>query len=312
MSKVRKPQGALDWDEKQAMAVLNEQGFIIGLDKIDGVRLILRVDPYSEGKLTLRSRSGKALPALQEFHKALLAEFNPADWQVPVEFEGELTLTDEDGLDLPCKNTSGTLQRKEQVDPSRLRWHLFDAIRDDPQGSSNGYVHRMEYLKENFPQLSALVGSVGVDCVLLHGVNLRSLAEIDDHFHRCLRFGLEGGMYRDPECPPRSGKVLGMWKRKPSQTDDGIIVELYEAKDEEGNPKGMVGSIGVRYEDGTLGKAGAGALTHEERTHYWRHPEEIIGRYCEVKSMEDTGCGGKRHPNFLMFRDAVDNKGEKV
>lgn len=39
-------------------------------------------------------------------------------------------------------------------------------------------------------------------------------------------------------------------------------------------------------------------MTHEERTHYWNNPDEIIGQYVKYRSM-DTGVKDK--PRFARF-----------
>lgn len=308
----RKPQGALDWNEKQVQKVLDKQGYVLGFPKIDGVRLILRVTPDGEGQL--RSRSGKNFPALKDFEAALNANGNlyslgqSAD--VPVEYEAELTVTNESGEDLPCEETSGMLQRLEQVRPGKLRLRFFDNAVDGSEAKN--YSVRLLRLELLRPLLRSAVGRTGAEGRVLAGEELTTLEAINQHYEWYRAHGYEGGIYRDPSCPVRAGKVLGMWKRKPHETQDGIITGIVQAVDEQGNKKGMVGSLIVQYEDGTTGRAGAGALTHAERLIYWNKPGRIIGRYCEVKMMEETGKGGKRHPNFLMFRDTVDNKGVKV
>lgn len=311
---IRKPQGALEWNEKQIQKVLTKSGYVLGFPKIDGVRLIIRHDPYSEGqKVTLRSRSGKNFPALKDLADALnkAAHLFPQRSDVPVEYEGELVVTDGVcGDDLPCEETSGILQRNEQVGLDLLRLYVYERVADGCESVT--YPHRALSLRNEWSDLMAALLVSGVHGLLVAYAELRSIQDITAHYDRMRQAGWEGGIYRDPECPVRSGKVLGMWKRKPFETQDGIITGLIEACDEDGNPKGMIGSLVVQYEDGTTGKAGAGALTHDQRVRYWRNPEYILRRYCEVKMMEETGKGGKRHPNFAMFRDTEDNKGVKV
>lgn len=310
----RKPQGALDWNDKQVTKVLQTSGYVLGFPKIDGCRIIMRVEPYNVGQLSLRSRSGKNFPALKEFEQELNKNAHGVKVMarsIPVEYEGEITIiSDVTGEDLPCEETSGILQRLAQVNPANIRIRFFDRVED-------GYEHlpyysRLYSLQAIRSNLGSLMLTVGADARVLYGLELQSEAEINAHY-RCMReAGYEGGIYRDPLSPVRPGKVLGMWKRKPHETQDGIITGLIEAEDEQGNPKAMIGSLIVQYEDGTTGKAGAGALTHSQRRYFWEHQHLIKGRYCEVKMMEETGKGGKRHPNFYVFRDTEDNKGVKV
>lgn len=313
-NKPRKPQGALDWNEKQIAKVLKTSGYVLGFPKIDGCRIIMRVEPYSLGKLSLRSRSGKNFPALKEFEQKLNKNtrgFKSLSSDYPVEYEGEITIINNaTGVDLPCEETSGILQRLEQVNPVDIRIRFFDRIEEGYE--HHWYIHRLTELQSMRVDLDYLMFTVGANAKVMSATKLRFEGEISAHYECMRKAGYEGGIYRDPMSPVRSGKVLGMWKRKPHETQDGIITGLIEAEDEQGNPKAMIGSLIIQYEDGTTGKAGAGALTHDQRRHFWEHPHLIKGRYCEVKMMEETGKGGKRHPNFYVFRDTEDNKGVKV
>lgn len=313
-NKPRKPQGALDWSEKQIAKVLKTSGYVLGFPKIDGCRIIMRIEPYSVGQLSLRSRSGKNFPALKEFEEELNKK---TKWvkllasNVPVEYEGEITIiNDATGGDLPCEETSGILQRLEQVNHVAIRIRFFDRIEEGQE--HHWYCSRLTKLQSMRGRLGGLMLTVEADAKVMYATELNSLEEIQWYYEYMREAGYEGGIYRDPRSPVRSGKVLGMWKRKPHETQDGIITGLIEAEDEQGRPKAMIGSLIIQYEDGTTGKAGAGALTHDQRRHFWEHPHLIKGRYCEVKMMEETGKGGKRHPNFYVFRDTEDNKGVKV
>lgn len=311
MPKFRKPQGALEWNLKQVEKVLKELARIWAYPKIDGVRATIGVD--NGNRVYIFSRSGKDFPALRQWVGMLQEHQNlyhnlPMGYELDVELQ---VLQGFNGKPHKCEDTSGILQRKDQLDAGLLLVNVFDLI--DPEHKEDPLCWRYtSLLKRSAHGVETAICDIGSQVVTLEPVVLYNIEEVNLFYIRQRALGFEGAIYRDPSCPVRAGKVLGMWKRKPEETQDGIVFDVLEAVDAEGNPKGMVGSLTVKYEDGSVGRCGAGALNHAQREHFWNHPEGIIGRMIEVKLMEEFETGGKRHPNFKMFRDSEDNKGVKI
>lgn len=311
MPKFRKPQGALEWNQKQIEKVLKQHARIWAYPKIDGVRATIGVDQGN--RVYIFSRSGKDFPALRQWIGQLQEHQNTyhmlaMGYEIDVELQ---VLKGFNGEPHKCEDTSGILQRLEQLDSGLLLVNVFDLI--DPEHKEYPLCWRYaSLLRYECHNIETAIRDIGSQVITLEPVVLFDIEEVDRFYCRQRDFGYEGAIYRDLSCPVRAGKVLGMWKRKPEETQEAIITNLYEAVDEQGNPKGMIGSFGVKYEDGTVGRVGAGAMVHAARVTFWEQPDRIIGRMIEVKMMEEFETGGKRHPNFKMFRDSEDNKGVKV
>lgn len=98
------------------------------------------------------------------------------------------------------------------------------------------------------------------------------------------------------------GRSWGMQKLKPKGDVDLEVVSFEEAISAEGNPLGMVGRLNVRYKDNIIG-AGAGALTHPERTHIWQNQDQYIGKIAEIHYMIDPAYEALREARFFRWRD---------
>lgn len=96
----------------------------------------------------------------------------------------------------------------------------------------------------------------------------------------------------------------GMQKLKRVHTVDVIVRDLHEARDEQGNPKGMLGSFEVQYGH-VIQYVGAGKLTHEQRIAIWQNRVEmdfLRGKVIEVSHMPDKDYEALRQPIFERFR----------
>lgn len=304
MSTFRKPQGVVPFNLKQIETVLKRNGYMLLSQKFDGVRL--RVS-FKDGKVSLLSRTGKPFPALKDIEASM--QKSGMLWLFDgVDIEGELVLKGPDGKELPCEETSGALQRKEQW-TGGLNFYPVDCIFEGDL--KEPLAQRLLRLSVCLHKgLREAMSRFNVLTVIQFRVS--TVQAIMDYYEEFRIQGAEGVVVCDPMAPVKAGKVLGKWKIKPEDNREAIVLRVIEAVSEDKQPKGMIGSLYVRYEDGSEGYVGAGQMTHEERRWYFLHQDYVIGRMIEVKSMEETGKGGMRHPVFRMFRDSEDNKGHKV
>lgn len=303
------PRRPLEYNAKQVTAHLKKEALVV-MPKADGVRLHLIFT--ADAKVYLRSRSDKPFRGLADLEKRL-----NADWLINqrIDLKGWTFETEAEAIDqgtgqaLPCEHTNGILNRKDQVSPGRVRLSLFDAHNGERR--KLGHNERLEVPFDVMNVFRAMALQIAT-FKRLPWCLATDLERIET-LYKCYReLGYEGIVLSPAAKPYVSGKKVGAgWKQKPVETYDGKATGFIEAVDEAGNPKGIVGSIEVEYEDGTTGIAGAGALTHDERRAIWLDQPAYTGRLLEVKAMEEFETGGKRHPNFKLWRDDIEAKGIK-
>lgn len=257
-----KPFRPTDYNEKAIQAVLDESYLTCDLKK-DGVRLNLIVD---EGHtVDWLSREGKAFPTFANngiplSHDPRWAKFfnpNLGEGMFPEGFmlDAELVLL-QDGQEVPCKTTSGTLRRKEEPVPlENIRVYVFDIIPLDVILSGDEYevmqtvrkIH-VEYqvavLKKIFPEIDWRVAESfdvfsieTLPVIEREGfdeegneilIKLRPPLSLEQLYEsvRSREIPEEGLVIKDPMGFYRRSKCSGWWKKVPSDNEDGKVVGL--------------------------------------------------------------------------------------
>lgn len=309
-------QGALPFNARQIQEVIDRAGYILAARKIDGVRAEIIVT--DTGRITVMSRAGKPLPALQAFfdhsimepqHMAVMAYFPQG-----VRLDVEVTLDGysfQEGCGLLRTSTAKKLAL---IDYSKVRLWPIGVILPNPNAA---YVDRQAW---GVPLVELFASAVGFLVGDTKPVRLTSLEAIQRVYTEERNRGFEGLMVYDPEGTAKVGKVLGWWKVKPEEEADGIIYDLEEG---EGRLKGTMGAALVKLEDGTVCKVGTG-WTDKQRAILWANftadmnawevPDGRRGwhRCIQITYMERTDDGNIRHPAFDRFRDTEDNPGVKT
>jgi len=134
---------------------------------------------------------------------------------------------------------------------------------------------------------------------------------VEEAFLDAVSRGLEGVMVKQVNAPYERKRTDGWLKLKPSETADGVIVELQEAHatvdDPEngvkaGDPLGRTGSVRIRLEDGS--EACPHGIRHDLGVEMHTNPQAYIGEWCEFKYMQRDRQGGYRHCTFKRLREA--------
>ena len=111
----------------------------------------------------------------------------------------------------------------------------------------------------------------------------------------------EGAMAKTLDHKYERKRSYNWMKVKPSDDIDGVITKLNEARSEEGEPLGRVGSVDVRMADSSV--ASPAGFPHELGRLMWENPEQYIGQWLVFNYMERDRQGGYRHPTFERFRE---------
>lgn len=268
--------------------------------KIDGVRML-----NIEGKAVGRSLKKHA------------NEYITGNYSHPflAGMDGEVTFGADTSESL-CRDTTSVLNRiKGELE---IVWNVFDYVPEELQGAP----YRERYNKLLLTLCSTPTHSNFWDIKVVPYVIVNSIEEAEAFYNESLDLGYEGAIFRDPNATHKDGrctaKEAAYTRMKPQSDKEAIVLFLEEAMENQNEAKinelgrsersshkenkvgkGMVGMLVC--EDVTTGMTidvGAGKMTHEERTHYFNNPDEIIGKFVKYRSMD---VGVKDKPRFARF-----------
>lgn len=269
---------------------------ILGLPKIDGVR----------GLHITGSMTGRSLKAHGNLH-ATEKYSNP----LCEGLDGEFTFGDIRSESL-CRDTTSVMSRIQGTPD--VQWNVFDCVL--PEVLDKPYIERYGVAK-------CIVEDIPVSGIqMVPYTVLNSIEEVEAMYEKCLNEGYEGLILRDPQGTHKSGrattKVGAYLRMKPQSDKEALVLRLVEALENQNEAvvnalgrtersshkenkvgKGMVGMLVCKdLETGIEIDVGAGKLTHEERTHYWNNPDEMVGHYIKYRSMD---AGVKDKPRFARY-----------
>lgn len=268
--------------------------------KIDGVR----------GIHIVGSMTGRSLKPHANLHVTEKYSFCRCEG-----FDGEFTYGDIRGDSL-CRDTTSVMS-SIQGEPD-VYWNLFDYLRADLLDKT--YKQRYDELVEFAAKHSEWFKNMNIRVIPY--VWIHSAEEAEEFYQDCLDKGYEGAVGRDPDELHKSGRATvksnAYIRLKPSSDKEAKVVRLVEAEQnlneaktnelgrtersshkENKVGKGMVGMlVCIDCTTGMEIDVGAGKLTHEERTYYWEHPDEMVGQYIRYRSMDK---GIKTKPRFARY-----------
>ena len=293
---ITKPILATDFDEAKITYS------ILAMPKIDGVRGL-----HLYGKPSLTGRS------LKPFGNKLV----PLVFPNLEGIDGELTYGDPTASDL-CRTTTSVVNTHDDDRAHSLVLNAFDYI--TPDTVHLGYLARYQALQQ------LLLTNYNTNVRLIPYQVVHSLAELLAYEANCLQQGYEGVILRSPDGIYKNGRTTlreGTYLRiKRFTQEDAIVLSLVEAMENTNEaivnelghtersthqsnliPKGMIGSLTcLDVKSGKQITVGPGKLTHEERTHYWQHPNELVGRTISYKSFPKGQMNLPRFPTFESIR----------
>lgn len=164
-----------------------------------------------------------------------------------------------------------------------LEYHIFD-IR-----TSEACIQRVSFLK-SLEKAGYVQDSSPVKLV-------PSFLARQDNWHtgasQFITQGYEGAILRRIDAPWEAKRTVNMLKFKPTEEDEYDILDINEAIDKYGHPKGMVGSFSVKAPDVDESfKVSAGKMKHERRIEIWRMRHHFIGKKLVVKHEKFQTSGG--------------------
>lgn len=268
-------------------------------EKLDGVPAKFFRD--ASGKVVAMTRQGELLTSVEHICKEL------SDFKLLEESNaivGELWVRGR-----PFKETSGKVRAGEVC--TDLILHIYDEFFCDRAGLPNDprtFRDRWRHLRGKFqlnslgmpPHVYMIRQTLCENSGTLSYERGRIMAGQGDRAYKP-----EGVMIRMLDGKDSyyslTGRSWGMMRIVEKPTIDLLVVEVVEAKDKNGNPKGMVGSFMCKYHDIDI-KVGAGKATHNERKKWWQRPELILGTIIQVQYKPDDSYSKLRQPTFQRIR----------
>lgn len=132
---------------------------------------------------------------------------------------------------------------------------------------------------------------------IIRHVLMYSHEEVMAYYKQCRNMGFEGVMVKSRGHTYQRKRSFDWMKIKPEDTEDVRCIGIYEGQ---GKYKGALGGIIVRRK-GKIVRVGGGFSDHQ-RILYFREPDRVIERTCEVLFTERTTRRSLRHPRFKRVR----------
>lgn len=253
--------------------------------KLDGERCISIYDVQYDKRLhgwTLLSSENNLFSSVPHIIKALKEQEIP--WYQ--EYDGELYTH---GLDFSSIHSIVSRTVNLHPDHEQMQYHIFDYVSDDPQWQRIKTLHKLR-LK---PPLK-----------LVPLIMCNTFDEVIKAYDDILSQGYEGIVVRHIDAPYVRKRSVYMMKFKPKKDDYYRIIGYKEEVDKYGKPKGTLGALSCKGDDGTTFFVGSG-LTRENRETLWTERENLIGKLCHVQYQHITsGKGVPRFPVFVEITEA--------
>ena len=231
--------------------------------KLNGERC--RVE-WFQGEPVLLSSYNNPFPHLQHIKDVLIKASKRCGVEIP--YDGELYIHN-----WPRERIHSAVSSPVNYNPDNeaIEFHVFDtADIDQTQEARLAAAHlSLRNFADTKVQLIRTLLVVQINWV--------------DAANEYLDLGFEGMILRKKGNIYTPKRTVSMLKFKPTENDTYRIVGVLEAISILGEPKAMVGAFMVEDSDGNSFKVGAGKLTHDKRTEYWKHRERLLGRLLSVK-----------------------------
>ena len=175
-----------------------------------------------------------------------------------------------------------------------IKLYLFDTI--DSVSIQTNRLRRLYDLETSRTTLPNIVFSPTFKAV--------SEARIETILCQQLEDGYEGIIIRNPNALYKRSRNIDIMKWKPMESDYYIITSFTEEKDKFGNPKGRLGSIHCKGDDGTEFDAGSG-LSDAERIYWWKEENKsrLILSVVHVQYQMKTRAKSLISPVILHIED---------
>jgi len=268
---------AVGYEEKRLNTKHWKPPYIIQ-PKLDGDRMRAVFDDL--GQVTLLSSEAKEIWAVPHI-KEQLEKTGLKD----IELDGEAYIH---GVPQSVIHGMISSQRVElHEDYNKVEYHIFDLVDETKTQGERTKQLAIGFNQENWFKKAKAVKYVPFSLVY-------NTSQINFWLSTYRLKGFEGFILRNRSSPYlRSRSAHVMMKFKPGREDIYTIINVIEATDQYGKPKGMIGAFECcSPPNPKTFRASAGELTHEERITLWEMREVLKGRQLRVQYQHLTEKNG--------------------
>lgn len=263
--------------------------------KLNGTRCF-----YYKGHLY--SRQGKEFIGCEHIIKDIQTLMSLTNYKDYV-FDGELLLKDDGILNDSERFQKGTgIANSKKENKSELKLVLFDLLK------TTEFENGKSVLTYNMRRPILEMFNTIINDYKLNNIDVvEFLYQGTDHneINKALEYAEEHdweGVMVNLDTPYECRRTKNLIKVKKFYTYDLKVIKVEAGT---GRNENRVGKFIVDFKGNEVG-VGSG-LSDEQRTYYWKHPEEIIGRVIEVKYKEITknkdGTESLQFPTFVSVRE---------
>lgn len=280
--------------------------------KADGMRVNAFI---TEGKVTLRGRSGRAVDLLGELDEDLLKVGKHIQGNEGVVLDGELIVLEANGDVMPRRKGNGLLNKAikgtiSQKDAARVRIRVWDVIPITDfynEKCTTPYAARWVSVSTAVANAALTDGAEKVE--LIEQREVKSLAEAEDHFNEMLKRGEEGTILKNPDHIWENKRSYGLVKMKAEKDADLKVVGWVEGT---GKYAGKMGALICQSSDGKVEVSVGGGYTDEERETL---TEDVVidkvitvlyNERIESKAAGREGVDSLFLPRFIELREDKD------
>lgn len=276
--------------------------------KLDGVRVLMIVEPYGMGKVVSYSRNGKVFENFTHIEEQLntidddILRILGPEFSSGIVFDGEV-------VGNSFQELMRQARRKTDVQNDDSVFHIFDVLPlvDFKRGYWNAHLgKRIKYLQglsEVFDDLQnvKLLPSIEVDLDDALGV-----VKFQEYANDMVAAGFEGIMIKSLGAPYECKRNKFWLKWKPTITVDLQVVGIEEGT---GRNMGRLGALicnGIDDDKEITVNVGSG-FSDSDRDNLWADRELVIGSTVEIMAdaitQNQDGTYSLRFPRFVRFRD---------
>ena len=244
--------------------------------KLDGIRNSVMIE---NGKIIHKSRQGKVVEGLNQINQAL-EELELDGYFI----DGELIRINHDNIpsDENFRLTTTVVNSKSD-NKEGLEFVVFDMtpIEDYHRGKCDmTYIERLKLMEEKIGN-----GNKFIRLVPKYGIT-KDVDEIYDKLNEVVNRQLEGLMLNTLNGKYEFGKrPKSIMKVKKFQDGDVLVTDVIEG---DGRLVGTLGKVEVqfKYKDKIYTNYVGSGFSDSERSYYWEHKDELIGRIITISYFE--------------------------
>lgn len=297
---------AMDMEDKASMTYFEKhQSSTWFLSrKYDGIRCIVRIRP--DGTVTIHSREGRLLPALEPLRQWISQKLSQATPRVDVALDGEVCCVDDATGQENFSQAVSQATRKNDL-MTNYRYYVFDLI----DGSGFDNHSDPTCFSDRLRNLQAFLSRYGLDetrHVVLFDYKPYTEQSRREYDQRVVEDKWEGLMVRR-DAPYQATRNKDLLKIKKFHVEEYQVREVFTGPMKVIDPSTGLEVIDILMTAVTIEHKGfvvsvGSGFTLDERRLYKEHPEQIRQHYIGVRYFEESrdkqGNLSLRFPTFLV------------